>query len=136
MKIFINKTDLVIGIGYDPVEYNYESWMPDVPLIHFDIKETDMPSSGIIAQYIGPPEEWFDILKNINRSSLIFEQAVIKGIRDEMLSVFNGFTNHFGPAAALKILQEELPDDVTLTADVGSHLHLVGQFWQTHGRVK
>ena len=38
------KTDLVIGIGYDPVEFNYESWMPDVPLIHFDIRETDMPS--------------------------------------------------------------------------------------------
>ena len=25
------KTDLIIGIGYDPVEYNYESWMPEVP---------------------------------------------------------------------------------------------------------
>ncbi|MCE5347866.1 MAG: thiamine pyrophosphate-binding protein [Bacteroidales bacterium] len=131
-----NKTDLVIGIGYDPVEYNYESWMPDVPLVHFDVKETDMPSTGTIVQYSGPPEEWFDVLKNINRSSLIFEQTVIKGIRDEMLSVFNGFTNHFGPAAALNILQEELPDDVTLTADVGSHLHLAGQFWQTHGRSK
>ena len=39
------KTDLVIGIGYDPVEFNYESWIPHVPLIHFDTKETDMPVS-------------------------------------------------------------------------------------------
>ena len=38
------KSDMVIGIGYDPVEFNYESWMPDVPLLHFDIRETDMPS--------------------------------------------------------------------------------------------
>ena len=53
-----------------------------------------------------------------------------------MVSVFNGFTNHFGPAAALKILQDELPEDVILTADVGSHLHLIGQFWQTHGKGK
>ena len=43
----------------------------------------------------------------------------------------DGFTGHFGPAAAIKILREELPDDSILTADVGSHLHLLGQFWET-----
>ena len=39
------------------------------------------------------------------QSSLIFESSVISGIRDEMISVFNGFTNHFGPSAALKYSQ-------------------------------
>ena len=53
-----------------------------------------------------------------------------------MISVFNGFTSHFGPAAALKILQDELPEDTILTSDVGSHLHLIGQFWKTHGKGK
>jgi acetolactate synthase-1/2/3 large subunit len=130
------KTDLVIGIGYDQVEFNYESWIPDVALIHFDTKESDLPQKGIVAQYAGPVSEWFSILKNLNISSLIFEQAIIKGIRDEMNSVFTGFTNHFGPAAALKVLQDELPGNVMLTSDVGSHLHLIGQFWQTHGKGK
>jgi len=130
------KADLVIGIGYDPVEYNYESWMPDIPLVHFNTVETDMPSARIIAQYTGPSDEWFHVLKNLNLSSLIFEQAAIKGIRDEMASVFNGFTNHFGPAAALKVLQDEIPENAIITADVGSHLHLIGQFWQTRGNGK
>jgi acetolactate synthase-1/2/3 large subunit len=126
------KTDLVIGLGYDPVEFNYESWIPDVPLIHFDTRETDFSSKVNVTQFNGPPEEWFDILKNLNSGILIFEENLIRGIRNEMNSVFNGFTGHFGPAAALKILQDELPDDSILTADVGSHLHLVGQFWNTH----
>ncbi len=130
------KTDLVIGLGYDPVEFNYESWMPDVPLIHFDTIESDLPETGVVAHYTGSVDEWFSILKNLNISSLIFEQTVIKGIRDQMESVFSGFTNHFGPAAALKVLQDELPEDVIMTADVGSHLHLFGQFWQTHGKGK
>lgn len=133
--LYVN-TDLVIGVGYDPVEFNYEAWMPDVPLLHFDTKVTDMPPGRVIEEYAGPPEDWFRILKNLNKSSLNFEQTLISGIRDEMMSVFNGFTNHFGPAAALKILQEELPADVTLTADVGSHLHLIGQFWKTYGTGK
>jgi len=130
------KTDLVIGLGYDPVEFNYESWMPEVPLVHFDTTETDLPYSGNLTRYTGPYEEWFYILKNLNISSLIFEKTIIKGIRDEMTAVFNGFTNHFGPVAALKVLQDELPEDTILTADVGSHLHLIGQFWQTHGKGK
>jgi acetolactate synthase I/II/III large subunit len=128
------KTDLVIGIGYDPVEYNYEAWMPDVPLVHFDIRETDMPSGNDIFQYTGPVGEWFKLLKLLNISSLIFEQSVIDGIRAEMASVFEGFTGHFGPAAALKILQEQLPENIILSTDVGSHLHLAGQFWKTHGK--
>jgi acetolactate synthase I/II/III large subunit len=126
------KTDLVIGIGYDPVEFNYEAWMPDVPLLHFDTRETDMPPGINVTQFIGPPEKWFGILKNHGTGSLIFESAIIKGIRDEMASVYNGFTSHFGPAAALKVLQDELPEDSIITSDVGSHLHLIGQFWNTH----
>ena len=75
-------------------------------------------------------------LKNLNSSSLIFEEIIIKGIRDEMTSVFNGFTSHFGPVTALKILQEELPEDSIVTSDVGSHLHVIGQFWNTQEKGK
>ncbi len=128
------KTDLVIGIGYDPVEFNYESWMPEVPLIHFDTEETDMPSNGVIEQYSGPPAEWFSLLKNLNKGSMVFESEIVKGVREEMESVFAGFTSRFGPSAALKVLQDELPEKAILTADVGSHLHLLGQFWKTGGR--
>jgi acetolactate synthase I/II/III large subunit len=125
------KTDLIIGLGYDPVEYNYESWIPDVPLIHFDTKITDMPEGKEIIQFIGEPMEWFQVLSNINSGSLIFESGVLKGIRDEMNAVFNGFLGHFGPVSALKTLKEELPGDSIITADVGSHLHLIGQYWKT-----
>ncbi len=126
--------DLVIGLGYDPVEFNYESWIPDVQVLHFDTEETDSLSKGILIQYTGPPDEWFKILRNLQKENLVFNRSVIQGVRDEMLSVFNGFTNHFGPASAIKILQEELPEKSIITADVGSHLHVLGQFWNTNGK--
>jgi acetolactate synthase I/II/III large subunit len=129
-------TDLVIGIGYDPVEFNYEAWIPDVPLLHFDTRETDMPSKINSIQFVGQPEEWFAVLCNLNASSLVSGESTVKGVRDEMALVYNGFTNHFGPAAALRILQDELPEDTILTGDVGSHLHLIGQFWNTHEKGK
>jgi len=125
------KADLIIGLGYDPVEFNYESWIPDVPVLHFDTRETDMPAGLNHSQFIAPASEWFDMLKNLSPGSLIFDGNLVKGIRDEMASVFNGFTGHFGPVGALKVLREELPEDTILTSDVGSHLHLIGQYWDT-----
>jgi acetolactate synthase-1/2/3 large subunit len=136
LEAIYEKSDLIIGIGYDPVEYNYENWIPEVPLLHFDTRGTDMPSGADVTQFIGPSEEWFQILKNINAGFLVFEKGIIKGIRDEMLSVFNGFTGHFGPVAALNALQDELPEDSVITSDVGSHLHLIGQFWNCHDKGK
>jgi len=131
LEDIFQKTDLVIGLGYDPVEYNYESWMPDVPLIHFDTRITDMPENILTVPFTGLPSEWFRVLRNMNPAALIFESAVIRGIRDEMEGVFNGFLSHFGPVTALKVLREELPSETIVTADVGSHLHLIGQYWRT-----
>jgi acetolactate synthase-1/2/3 large subunit len=123
--------DLVIGLGYDQVELNYEAWVPDVPLIHFDTKETDLPDRDNVLRYTGMPEEWFRVLSNFDVGSLVFENNLIKGIRDEMISVFNGFSSHFGPVEALRVMEEGLPENSIITADVGSHLHLLGQYWNT-----
>jgi acetolactate synthase-1/2/3 large subunit len=125
------KTDMVIGLGYDPVEFNYESWLPDVPLVHFDSRITDLPDNRECHSFTGPVAEWFSLLKNLNAGSLIFESAALRGLRDEMESVFSGFLSHFGPVTALKVLKEELPAETIITADVGSHLHLIGQYWKT-----
>jgi len=36
------QADLIVGIGYDPVELNYEDWMPEVPLLHIDTAPADL----------------------------------------------------------------------------------------------
>ena len=136
LKEIYSRTDLVIGLGYDQVEYNYESWIPDVPLVHFDTRETDLPEKGIVERFTGTPDEWFSIMHNLNPGALIFEKTVVGGIRNEMAAVFNGFKNHFGPVTAQGILMEELPSDTIVTVDVGSHLHLAGQYWKIRGKGK
>ena len=37
----------------------------------------------------------------------------------------------FGPLAVVAELRKVLPDEGILTVDVGAHLHLIGQMWQT-----
>ena len=36
------QADLVVGIGFDPVELNYEDWIPKVPLVHIDTTPADL----------------------------------------------------------------------------------------------
>ena len=130
----ISGTDLVIGLGYDPVEFNYESWMSDVPLLHFDTRETDMPLSIKNIQFVGYPGEWFKILNTMEPGLQFQGLSELTDLHEEIASAFTRFTDHFGPVSAIKVLQEELPPDVILTVDVGSHLHLAGQYWKTHGK--
>jgi acetolactate synthase I/II/III large subunit len=46
---YLADADLVIGIGYDPVEISYEDWMPKVPLVHVDREGVDADSSVKVA---------------------------------------------------------------------------------------
>jgi acetolactate synthase-1/2/3 large subunit len=39
------QADLVIALGYDPVEFNYEDWMPNAPLISVDTMPADIDRS-------------------------------------------------------------------------------------------
>ncbi|HUW92341.1 MAG TPA: thiamine pyrophosphate-binding protein [Bacteroidales bacterium] len=120
------EADLVIGIGYDPVEYNYESWMPSVPLVHFDTRMTDIPGRGNL-QIVSGPEKWFEMLEPLRSSP---EMVSLAGeVRNEMAGTLAGLSKGFGPVRALQILREELPGNAVVTSDVGSHLHLLGQMW-------
>ncbi len=126
--------DLIIGIGYDPVEYNYESWIPDVPLVHFGTVECDLPERDNAYGFTGMPEEWFDILGNIDPGRLEDRRQHVSSIKNDIRSVIRGFRNRFGPAAALDVLNNALPEGSLVTFDVGSHLHLAGQAWDVMDR--
>src|SRR5690606_811010 len=35
------QADLVVAVGYDPVEFNFESWLPDAPVVCIDSRKAD-----------------------------------------------------------------------------------------------
>jgi len=127
LKRLVNSADLVIGLGYDPVEYNYESWHPDVPLVHFDIRASDLRIKGAIGS-VSAPERWFEALAPLQSSPEMIRLAA--EVRGEIRNVIFSKIPGFNPVTALAVLQEMLPFNTIVTADVGSHLHLLGQMWE------
>lgn len=126
LEKLINSADLVIGLGYDPVEYNYESWLPDVPLVHFDTRPSDLRIKGAI-ECISAPGEWFRILSPLRGSEEMM--SLVAGARREIRDSLYREERGFNPVTALTLLREMLPPESIVTADVGSHLHLLGQLW-------
>ena len=127
------QADLVISIGYDPVEFSYEDWMPQVPLISIDTEPVDIDRENhiVACEIIGEIAPALERLTSIDISKKAWDMEAIAKRRDDMFSRMSPNTITFGPCAALDILREEFPEDGTMTCDVGAHTHLIGQKWPT-----
>nr|WP_319510641.1 thiamine pyrophosphate-binding protein [uncultured Draconibacterium sp.] len=128
-----SQADLVIGIGYDPVEFNYEDWMPEVPLIHIDRQEADVATGQIpeVFNVIGALEVAMTELLKLDINPKSWDYSFLEANKQQIFRKLTPKTGSFGPLAVVDELRKVLPDEGILTVDVGAHLHLVGQQWRT-----
>jgi len=127
------QADLVIGIGYDPVEINYEDWMPSAPLLHIDTKPADIDSTKITlgCNVIGNIKISIDAILESNRGKKEWNLNELAARKQAMFDKLKAPSNSFGPRMVLEKLRDMLPADGIMTCDVGAHLHLIGQKWRT-----
>jgi len=127
------EADLVIGVGYDPVEFNYEDWMPRVPLIHIDSKEADVDNSQIpeVMNVTGSLETALEEMFKLNMALSDWDLEQLKERRQNIFRKLTPKEGSFGPLAVFSEIRKILPDEGILTLDVGAHLHLAGQQWRT-----
>lgn len=127
------QSDLVISIGYDPVEISYEDWMPQVPLISIDTQGVDINRNeyDVACEIIGAFAPALDRLASVDARPNAWDMEALAQRRNEMFLKMKSKANFFGPCAALDVLREVLPDTGIMTCDVGAHTHLIGQKWPT-----
>lgn len=127
------EADLVIGIGYDPVEFNYEDWMPRVPLIHFDSQPADIDREEYpdIIDVTGELNELIEDFLIISSERKKWNLDLLALRKKELFQRFISADGSFGPLDIIAELRKALPEDGILTVDVGAHLHLIGQMWRT-----
>lgn len=131
----IRQADLVIGLGYDPVEFNYEPWFPETPLIHVDTTPPDIEAGIELAlACTGDLRTALAYLADRSERPSDWNPEVLAEHRLDLFDSLRRSESDFGPAAALDILRELLPDDAIMACDVGAHTHLIGQIWRTPGQ--
>jgi len=128
------QTDLVIGIGYDPVEFNYESWLPrSAPLVSFDVMPADLDTSNytLAVNAVGHIGHSLQSLLALPANRKGWDLDALAARRRAIFAKLAPSPSGFGPKAALAVLRGVLPDDGIMTCDVGAHTHLIGQLWRT-----
>lgn len=127
------EADLVVSVGYDPVEFNFEDWMPPVPLLHLDSVQADIDKEAYpeVHEVLGSLSESLARLAALPPLRSSWDKAALLSRKERMFALMEPAPGSFGPCAALSILRELLPDDGVMACDVGAHTHLIGQMWRT-----
>jgi len=129
---YLAQADLVIGIGYDPVEISYEEWMPPAPLVHVDGEKADVgPTVRLEAEAIGPLGASIRALADAKPVTNDWDDAEMAVFRATLESSIRlNEAGGFQPWQALDVMREVLPPDAILACDVGAHTHLVATQWR------
>jgi acetolactate synthase-1/2/3 large subunit len=117
------QADLVIALGYDPVEFNYEDWMPNAPLVSIDTVPADIDRST----YEVACEMVCDV-----RAAIAQLAAFPKYSHAWDLQMLARQRAQISPHHVLASMRELMPRDAILTCDVGAHTHLIGQLWRPY----
>ena len=128
------QADLAVAIGYDPVEFNFESWMPrSAPLVNLDVVPADIDRASYTAavDVVGNIGQSLHALLAVAPSAREWDMLAMRERRAAMFAKLCPPNHGFGPTAALAVLRDVLPRDGIMTCDVGAHTHLIGQMWRT-----
>ncbi len=132
---FCRPADLVIGVGYDPVEFNYEDFVPrGVPIVHVDTVPADLaPTHAPACDVVGDIRHSLERLAAAEPLAHQWDMASVpthrRRLREALMPAGRGFSPHQVVAG----MRELMAPDGLLTVDVGAHTHLVAQLWDPRG---
>ncbi len=132
---YYQPTDLIIAIGYDPVEFNYEDWVrKDLPIVNINTVPIDIASGyPVPCQVIGDIREILKGLLKIEKLEHRWDLGALPAQRKKLYQALTPPQKNFSPHHALLSMRQILPTDGILVADVGAHTHVIGQLWDTRG---
>jgi acetolactate synthase-1/2/3 large subunit len=130
----LRSSDCLLGAGFDPVESSY-SWHYEAPVYSIASGPTGFEKYQPTAECTGNVAGLFDELRIGYRGKTRWTQAEFDSIKRRVQKTIIPKTLQteagLAPYAVVRTLQEALPTNTILTADVGAHKVLLAQTWQT-----
>jgi acetolactate synthase-1/2/3 large subunit len=129
----LRSSDLIIGVGYDTVEVEYEAWIGDVPLLQIDIEPVDSaPSVKLAHEVTGDLDVSLAALAASRAASNGWSAAALADHRKHFQAQLRPAANSFTAHAAIDAVRRALPRDGILSFDVGAHTHQIASQWTAH----
>ncbi len=130
---FLRSADLIVGLGYDTVEVEYEAWIADVPLLQIDIEPVDIAASvKLVHQVTGDLDASLVRLAALPASTNTWTSGAIADHRQAFHAALRPKSTTFTAHAAIDAVRRALPKNGLLSFDVGAHTHQIAGQWTAH----
>jgi len=132
-RALIHSADLVIGLGYDTIEVEYEAWLGQVPLLHVGIERADVAAGVRVAhEVVGDLDAAVARLAALPAAPNDWPAHSARRHRDAFQAALRPTTAGFAPHQAIDVVRKLLPREGVLAFDVGAHTHQIGSQWTAH----
>jgi acetolactate synthase I/II/III large subunit len=129
----LRSADLIVGLGYDTVEVEYEAWIGDTALLQIDIEPPDVaPSVALVHAAIGDLDAALTCLIAVPASANAWREEALAGHRRVFQAALRPPSASFTAHAAIDAVRRALPHDGVLSFDVGAHTHQIASQWTAH----
>jgi len=130
---FLRSADLIVGLGYDTVEVEYEAWIGDGPLLQIDIEPVDVaPSVNLVHQVSGDFDASLARLNALPAAANQWNGATLAEHRQSFHAALRPAANSFTAHAAIDAVRRALPRAGLIAFDVGAHTHQIASQWNAH----
>jgi acetolactate synthase I/II/III large subunit len=125
--------DLIVGLGYDTVEVEYEAWSGELPVLHVDIGPADVDASVRLAhQVIGDLDASVAALGALAPVRREWSETALTEQRERYQRALRPVCARFSPHEAIDAVRRTLPREGVLAFDVGAHTHQIASQWTAH----
>jgi acetolactate synthase-1/2/3 large subunit len=132
-RCFLRSADLIIGLGYDTIEVEYEAWIGDTPLLQIDIEPVDIaPSVRLAHQVTGDLDRVLARLIALPAVAPHWSAETLAAHRQAFATALRPPSAAFTAHAAIDAVRRALPAQGLLSFDVGAHTHQIASQWTTH----
>jgi acetolactate synthase I/II/III large subunit len=129
----LRSADLIIGLGYDTIEVEYEAWIGDRPLLQIDIEPVDIASSvKLVHQVSGDLDASLAKLVSLPAATNSWTPAMLDEHRRRFQAALRPAGKTFTAHAAIDAVRRALPRQGLLSFDVGAHTHQIASQWTAH----
>ena len=139
--MLLKKSDLVIAIGYDPIEYEARNWNAEVSArtIVIDVAQAEIDTYfQPERELIGNISDTIDLLLpavngyTLPEGSVEYLQNLKKNMTGDIKFERDSKDGLVHPLDVIDILQEQTKDDMTVTVDVGSHYIWMARYFKSY----
>lgn len=129
-RAFLRRADLVIGLGYDTVEVEYEAWAGNLPVLQVDIEHADVEAMvNLAAEVVGDLDDAVARLAALPPGAGAWAPEMLAAHRAAFARMLRPPLARFGPHEAIDVVRRVLPRDGVLAFDVGAHTHQIASQW-------